>query len=227
MHSITNVLTARDKVKASKVTEEYLALFICLAESIKIDLNTQASRWSVREGLNETLCFHNPPVYLYVQQNDVYELISSSQDASISYAFFMLRYVQGESARKLEHNFILTTDKSKKVAYDKLDVYRMFEYFKGGNLKLIEKNNKVSESVKTLFKQNADHFNSLVKNVYSDNTDLCNVLQTVEKNLQLGICFHAPVNASRELLSALLCLEIFHSVNNEIFCPKLLAPDDL
>ncbi len=223
-------LTAGAKVEGERVIAKYQELLKDFKAGIQIDLNNQTVNWLIKEGREDgEVLFRNPPVYSYVEAYDVYESVSSAQDATIPYAFFMLRYIQAGNARSLEPNFTITTDKSKKIAYDKLDVYKMFDYYKNGDLKVIEKNNKVSESVKTLFKHNSGQFELNVQNIYYHNADMCNYLKDVDAKLQVHTCVNSGGRGPEQILEILLCLEIFHSFTNSNLCPelKVIPQDDL
>ncbi|WP_236870402.1 hypothetical protein [Candidatus Bandiella numerosa] len=218
-------LTASEKVESHKASSKYASLHKELLGQTQVELNNQQSIWNSKEGsTGYAIIFENPPVYSRtVDSNDnvYHEHISSSQDASIPYVFFMLRYIEKGNARLLEPDFNITTKKQSASNYNNLDLYKMFLYYDHGDLKVMTSEGAVNKQVITIFKRNAEEFSNIVKNVYKYNIDECNYLKEVPTMLQVSTCFNAAGKGPEQTLSILTCLEIFQSVKDEELCPEL------
>lgn len=218
-------LTASEKVEAAKATSKFTVLYKELLGQIQVELNNQQAVWNSKEGAADpALIFENPPVYSRTTDNDGnvhHEHISSSQDASIPYAFFMLRYIEKGSARNLEPNFNIVTSKQSGISnYNNLDLYKMFLYYDRGDLKVMTSEG-VNTQVITIFKKNAEEFTNILKNVYEYNIDECNHLKEVSPLLQISTCFSTAGKGPEQTLSILTCLEVFQSVKDSELCPDL------
>jgi hypothetical protein len=216
-------MTSSEKVEASRAVASYKALSTELKGQIQAHLNSLESKWNNKEGDNTNgyLHFLNSPVYSYIKGQDNLEHISSSLDFTIPYEFFILRYVLKDSARNLEPNICIKTDTKTDQCYQKIDVYKMFEYYKGGSIKIFNQNHKINEQVKQIFKDNADEFEAIIKNVYDYNIAECNGLKDLPDRIIATTCFSEAGRGPEAPLQALLCFEIMHSVNNLGFCPDL------
>ena len=218
-------LTSSEKVESAKATNKYNALYKELLGQIQVELNNQQATWNSKEGvIGSAIIFENPPIYSRTKDKDGnvhHEHISSSQDASLPYLFFMLRYIEGKSARNLEPDFNIITSKNSAVNYTPLDLYKMFSYYDHGDLKVMINSNEIDPKVKNIFKNNAKEFKNIIKNVYEHNIDECNHFKEVTPVLQISTCFSSSGKGPEQVLSILTCLEIFQSVHATELCPKL------
>ena len=220
------LLTASQKVESSKATSKYNFLFKELIGQVQVELNNQKTTWDGSLALNvsSALLFQNPPIYsrsVDSEGNVAYEPLSSSQDASIPYLFFMLRFIEGKHARNLEPNFNITVKKSSKGNYNPLDVYQMFEYSIDNSITPVLIKGKVDPKVQKIFMENAKELMEIVKNVYAHGIEQCNDLKEVVPALQLATCFSESGRGPEQTLSILACLEVFHSVHVGKLCPEL------
>jgi len=218
-------LTSSEKVESHKATNKYIALYKELLGQIQVELNNQQAAWNSKEGaIGSTIIFENPPIYSRTKDkngNVHHEHISSSQDASLPYLFFMLRYIEGKGARNLEPDFNIITSKNSAINYTPLDLYKMFSYYDHGDIKVMINSKEVSPKVIEIFKNNAVEFKNIIKNVYDHNIDECNHFKEVIPVLQISTCFSSSGKGPEQVLSILTCLEIFQSVQVTGLCPEL------
>jgi hypothetical protein len=208
--------TSSSKVESAGVTRHYSKIYKDLNAALKTDLNNQSEIWKQKNSV-PALLFHNPEVYAFL--NGSYESLSSSQDTTPAYGFFMLRYIEGDLARELEPNFSITVSKRSKKEYTKLDVLKMFDYFNVGEQKVTIYNednqkNELNPKVSTLFSIEKDHFEKLIKNVFMHNQDSCEYLS--HSSEPLPICLTESDSGPGQVLHTLFCLEIFNAAS--IYC---------
>ncbi len=248
-------MTASSKLAVQNAANKYLTLYDGIKEEIKTELGTQSELWTSRHNSPDPVIqFQNEGLYFWyfadpnTKSKITFEDISTPNDATMPYIFFMLRQIEATDARNLEPQYSIKMlkppmgkDLKKHIGvdhenhttikgYTSNDVLNLFEYYdsKLGKkpLKVFIRDKesgvtKVNPHVQNIFDKHAEEFKDIMINVYNHNIEECNHLKTVPPNYQFSTCLSLSGDGPEQTLFLLQCLEIFNSVPYQDFCPNI------
>ena len=164
-----------------------------------------------------TLNFKNLPLYLKAKTST--DVIISSTDESVQYEFLMLKSITGDKTTNLlaDFSFNRASHAYTSVNSDLLD---LFDY-KDASGSAVDryKDGKTNPDALAIFKQDRTEVESIIKNVFKNNSPDCNLLRNTDSYHQLILCNGASDSSHPDyFIQFMTCLETFNLVQIPNFC---------